>query len=75
MIDNALVFLSLFWFAVQPIADLADAPIVALDRLLDQQQLAVAPDRRPRRALLHLSYSYAAPFGPAILVTQDPEPT
>jgi len=30
MIDNALVFLSLFWFAVQPIADLADAPIVAL---------------------------------------------
>src|SRR5216684_126063 len=39
------------------------------------QQLAVAwdqrPDRRTRRAILHLSYSYAPPFGPAILVTQD----
>jgi hypothetical protein len=30
------------------------------------------PDRRTRRALLHLSYSCAPPFGPAILVTQDP---
>jgi hypothetical protein len=30
-------------------------------------------DCRPRRAFLHLSYSYAAPFGPAILVTQDPK--
>jgi|SRR5215831_1301930 len=28
------------------------------------------PDRRIRRALLHLQYSYAPPFGPAILVTQ-----
>src|SRR5215470_16025864 len=41
------------------------------------QQLAVAwdqrPDRRTRRAYLHLQYSYAAPFGPALLVTQDPE--
>src|SRR5882762_4287942 len=40
------------------------------------KQLAVAwdqrPDRRTRRALLHLQYSCAAPFGPAILVTQDP---
>ena len=46
MIDNALVFLSLFWFAVQPIADLADAPIVALDRLRDQllgYQFQLAP--------------------------------
>ena len=33
------------------------------------------PDCRPRRALLHLSYGYATPFGPAILVTQDPKPT
>jgi hypothetical protein len=38
---------------------------------------AAAPDipreyRGPRRALLHLSYSCASPFGPAILVTQDP---
>ena len=30
---------------------------------------------RTRRALLHLSYSCAAPFGPAILVTQDPKRT
>src|SRR5271169_5402952 len=30
------------------------------------------PDCRPRRAYLHLSYSYAAPCGPALLVTQDP---
>src|SRR5712692_8014698 len=41
------------------------------------QQLAVAwdqrPDRRTRRDLLHLSYSCAPPFGPAILVTQDPQ--
>jgi len=28
---------------------------------------------RTRRALLHLSYSYAPPFGPAILVTQNPK--
>src|SRR6516162_1504387 len=37
--------------------------------------LRSAPDCRPRRTYLHLSYSYAAPFGPAILVPQDPEPT
>jgi len=40
------------------------------------QQLAVAwdqrPDRRTRRAFLHLSYSYAPPCGPAMLVTHDP---
>jgi hypothetical protein len=35
--------------------------------------LRSTPDCRPRRALLHLSYSYAAPFGPALLVTQDPD--
>src|SRR5215471_8895034 len=34
--------------------------------------LRSAPDCRPRRTSLHLPYSYAAPFGPAILVTQDP---
>jgi hypothetical protein len=34
--------------------------------------LRSTPDCRPRRAFLHLSYSYAPPFGPAILVTQDP---
>src|SRR6266568_186776 len=34
--------------------------------------LRSAPDCRPRRTFLHLSYSYATPFGPAILVTQDP---
>src|SRR4030088_239679 len=33
------------------------------------------PDCRPRRGLLHLSYSCALPFGPAMLVTHDPEPT
>src|ERR1700732_1355436 len=32
--------------------------------------LRSTPDCRPRRALLHLSYSYAAPCGPALLVTQ-----
>src|SRR5437762_11037684 len=37
--------------------------------------LRPAPDCRPRRALLHLSYSCATPFGPAILVTQDPYAT
>ena len=34
--------------------------------------LGSAPDRRTRRALLHLSYSCAPPFGLAKLVTQDP---
>ena len=34
--------------------------------------LRSAHDCRPRRALLHLSYSCAPPFGRAILVTQDP---
>src|ERR1019366_4562501 len=33
------------------------------------------PDFRPRRALLHLSYSCAPPFGPTILVTHDPTAT
>jgi hypothetical protein len=37
--------------------------------------LRSTPDCRPRRALLHLSYSCAWPFGPAMLVTQDPMPT
>ena len=37
--------------------------------------LRSAPDCRPRRTFLHLSYSYAAPFGPALLVTQDPTRT
>src|SRR6516162_7063344 len=35
--------------------------------------LRSAPDRRTRRALLHLSYSSAPPFGPVMLVTQDPQ--
>jgi hypothetical protein len=35
--------------------------------------LRSTPDCRPRRALLHLSYSYASPCGPALLVTQDPQ--
>jgi hypothetical protein len=34
--------------------------------------LRSASDCRTRRALLHLSYSYAAPFGLALLVTQNP---
>ena len=34
--------------------------------------LRSAPDCRTRRAFLHLSYSYASPCGPALLVTQDP---
>ena len=34
--------------------------------------LGSAPDRRTRRAHLHLRYSCAPPFGPAELVTQDP---
>src|ERR1700721_21588 len=37
--------------------------------------LRSTPDCRPRRTYLHLSYSYASPCGPALLVTQDPEPT
>src|SRR5260370_1264442 len=32
--------------------------------------LRSTPDCRPRRTYLHLSYSYAAPCGPALLVTQ-----
>jgi hypothetical protein len=37
--------------------------------------LRSAHDCRPRRTFLHLSYSCATPFGPAILVTQDPTRT
>ena len=37
--------------------------------------LRSTPDCRPRRALLHLSYSCIPPCGPAILVTQDPKQT
>src|SRR4029077_15528208 len=37
--------------------------------------LRSTPDCRPRRAALHLSYSYASPCGPALLVTQDPDRT
>jgi hypothetical protein len=37
--------------------------------------LRSTPDCRPRRALLHLSYSYAPPCGPALLVTQCQQPT
>ena len=33
--------------------------------------LRPGPDCRPRRVLLHLSYSCAAPCGPAMLVTHD----
>src|SRR4029077_9453896 len=33
--------------------------------------LRSTPDCRPRRALLHLSYSCISPCGPAILVTHD----
>src|SRR5262245_10112797 len=36
--------------------------------------LRSAHDCRPRRALLHLSYSCPPPFGRAMLVTQDPDP-
>jgi hypothetical protein len=32
--------------------------------------LRSTPDCRPRRTFLHLSYSYATPCGPALLVTQ-----
>src|SRR2546423_5258538 len=37
--------------------------------------LRSAPDHRTRRALLHLSYSCAAPVLPAMLVTHDPTRT
>src|SRR2546430_4055295 len=37
--------------------------------------LRSTPDCRTRRAFLHLSYSYAPPCGPALLVTQDPSRT
>src|ERR1035437_2009149 len=36
--------------------------------------LRPTPDFRPRRALLHLSYSCAPPFGPAMLVTHVESP-
>ncbi len=41
----------------------------------ERRKRLIRADRRTRRALLHLSYSYAPPFGPAILVTQDPQET
>jgi hypothetical protein len=43
--------------------------------VLAEAGLRSTPDCRPRRALLHLSYSCAPPCGPAVLVTQDPSRT
>jgi len=46
MIHEARVLLPLLRLAVEPIADVTDAPIVALDRLLDQllgYQFQLAP--------------------------------
>jgi hypothetical protein len=37
--------------------------------------LRPAPDCRPRRALLHLSYSSAPPYSDSAFVTHDPEQT
>src|SRR5205807_4106880 len=37
--------------------------------------LRSAPDCRPRRTSLHLSFRFASPCGPALLVTQDPTAT
>jgi hypothetical protein len=37
--------------------------------------LGSASDHRTRRAILHLSYNCASPFGPKLLVTHDPEQT
>src|SRR2546428_6750868 len=37
--------------------------------------LRSTPDCRPRRTFLHLSYSYAPPCGPALLMTQCHEQT
>ena len=48
------------------IADFIEAVMRACSRLRS------AHDCRPRRALLHLSYSCAPPYGRAMLVTQDP---
>ena len=48
MIHKARVLLPFLRLAVEPIADLADAPIVALDRLRDQllgYQFQLAPRR------------------------------
>ena len=54
-----------------------DNPVRVIDVFVDELELAElglgsTTDCRPRRALLHLSYSCIPPCGPAILVTQDP---
>jgi hypothetical protein len=46
-----------------------------MHRELHHIDLRSTPDCRPRRAFLHLSYSYAPPCGPALLVTQCHKPT
>src|SRR6202047_3405222 len=46
------------------------APLCSSASQLLWRSLRPTPDCRPRRALLHLSYSYAPPCGPALLVTQ-----
>src|SRR5262245_44947048 len=52
-----------------------NAPHVIVLRLLaERAHVDRRPDRRTRRAFLHLQYSSAAPFfGPALLETQDPQ--
>jgi hypothetical protein len=68
--------------AAVPLVPLAEVRIIAVNE--DNKMLAADVTTtigitqscdRTRRAFLHLSYSYAAPCGPALLVTQDPSRT
>ena len=69
-------------FHPEPLTDpdriLSHHPARATARRLPPSAERRAPPGEPvgpnQRALLHLQYSCAAPFGPAMLVTQDPKP-
>src|SRR5271157_5171443 len=73
--------------AARPIASLSTLPARIIAPAFPQRSpprlltaaacggLRPAPDCRPRRALLHLSYSCAKPCGPGLLVTHGPQRT
>jgi hypothetical protein len=55
-----------------PLGDSSHPRFAAVDPLSIAAVTLARRQCRPRRAFLHLSYSCAPPFGPATLVTQDP---
>src|ERR1700687_4403233 len=71
-VDGSLALASLNHACRNPVPTFPQRSPPSLLRTAACGGLGSTPDCRPRRALLHLSYSYAPPCGPVMLVTQDP---